>query len=204
MATEGHIQRLWIRALDQSTATVLPGTEDGRSPFWSPDGKSIGFFAEGSLKRLDLAGGLPRVLCDHASNGGAWSPDGTIILGKVLAPIARVAAGGGSCTDVTHLESAQVIHSHPQFLPDGVRFVFRAQSGNFGNASGSLYLQSLNGGMVTKILDDVDSAARFAPPDSLLAVPSRVRSGCRGPTMPCRRTVSVSFSRKLRARRLRR
>src|SRR5262249_53414810 len=79
---------LWDRSLDSLTAQALPGTENASSPFWSPDSRSIGFFASGKLKRIDASGGPPVTLCDAADNrGGAWGRDGTIL----FAPSASVA-----------------------------------------------------------------------------------------------------------------
>ena len=71
--------RLWLRPLDQTEAQPLAGTEGGTYPFWSPDSRSIGFFAAGRLLRLDLAGGAPQALTDTSGSGfsGSWSADGT-------------------------------------------------------------------------------------------------------------------------------
>src|SRR5262245_21642871 len=72
--------RLWVRSLDAITAQVLAGTEGARVPFWSPDNRSVGFFADGKLKRIDLVAGAPRTLANAAPGmGGAWSADGVIL-----------------------------------------------------------------------------------------------------------------------------
>ena len=98
--TEGQ-SRLWVRLLDDTTARALAGTEGASFPFWAPDGRAIGFFAEGKLKRVDLAGGAPQVLADAPNGrGGTWNPEGVILFtpGNVAsAPnsvITRVSAGG--------------------------------------------------------------------------------------------------------------
>jgi eukaryotic-like serine/threonine-protein kinase len=127
---------LWLRPFDSLSARSLPGTEGGRFPFWSPDSKSIAFFAGGKLKRVDITGGAPLVLCDapiagNGSVGGAWSRDGIILFG---APdgLHRVPASGGVPMLLTKANAAgqELGHGFPQFLPDGKRFLYFVQSGN--------------------------------------------------------------------------
>ena len=73
-------QRLWLRSLDKTGARPLPGTENADNPFWSADSRSIGFYASGKLKRIDIAGGVPQVLTNAVTPlGGAWNAEGTII-----------------------------------------------------------------------------------------------------------------------------
>ncbi len=74
---------LWLRPLDSLAARPLPGTEGGNFPFWSPDSKSIAFFANGKLQRADIAGGAPLVLCDATGGGGDWSRDGVILFSSM-------------------------------------------------------------------------------------------------------------------------
>ena len=79
-ATADGAPMLWVRPLDSLTARSLAGTEEGSIPFWSPDSASVGFFARGKLKRIDIAGGLPQTLADASyALGGAWSRDGVIL-----------------------------------------------------------------------------------------------------------------------------
>ncbi len=74
---------IWMRSIDQVTARPLPGTEHAQSPFWSPDSRWLGFFAEGKLKKIPVAGGPVQVLADVADAfGGSWGADGSIIFGK--------------------------------------------------------------------------------------------------------------------------
>ena len=72
------VSQLYVRRLDQLKATLLPGTDDASSPFFSPDGRWIAFFAGGKLKKISVTGGAPVTVCDAAnSRGGAWSDDDT-------------------------------------------------------------------------------------------------------------------------------
>jgi Tol biopolymer transport system component len=72
--------QLWLRPLDQVSARPLAGTAGATLPFWAPDSRSIGFFADAKLKRFDVTGGAPQVLADAPqSRGGTWSPDGVIV-----------------------------------------------------------------------------------------------------------------------------
>ena len=71
---------LWVRSLDTLTAQALAGTEGALRPFWSPDSRFLGFFADGKLKKIEVSGGPPITLCDASGGGGgAWSRDGVIV-----------------------------------------------------------------------------------------------------------------------------
>ncbi len=118
--------KLWLRPLDQTTAQPLPSTEDATFPFWAPDSRAIGFFADAKLKRLDLPGGKAQELADAANgHGGAWSRDGVILFAaNVISGLLRVPATGGTPTSVTRPAPSELSHRTPQFLPDGRRFIF--------------------------------------------------------------------------------
>ena len=133
---------LWVRSFDGSSANPLPGTEGARGPFWSHDSRSLGFFAAGKLKRIDLSGSAPQTLCDapHPGGAGSWSPEGVIIfVPESGGPIHRVAASGGATSPVTAIDRAKEFgHFWPVFLPDGRHFLYhvgsaidRQQSGIF-------------------------------------------------------------------------
>ena len=126
VATAEGTSRLWVRPLDQVTARPLAGTEGARYPFWRPDGRAIGFFADGKLKWIDLGSNVLHVPADAPNGrGGTWNSDGVIVFapngGGVLL---RVMATGGTPVPVTQLPSDQGSHRFPQFLPDGRHFLF--------------------------------------------------------------------------------
>jgi Tol biopolymer transport system component len=97
-------------------------------PFWSPDGQSIAFFAQGKLKRIDVEGGEPQTLCAAAQpRGGSWSRDGVILFGtSSIGPIYRVSSAGGQVSALTKLTAQQTTHRYPSFLPDGKHFFYFA------------------------------------------------------------------------------
>jgi Tol biopolymer transport system component len=126
------VSQLWIRPLDGAQAQPLPGTEGASYPFWSPDNRSIAFFAGGKLKKIDTTGGVPQVLGPAgAGRGGAWHPDGFILfVGQGTNPISRVSASGGVVTAATTFDPDHSIigQSWPQFLPDGRHFLYYQRS----------------------------------------------------------------------------
>src|SRR5262249_15677498 len=132
-SNQGRSQ-LFLRTLDSVSAQALPRTEGATYPFWSPDSRSIGFFADGKLKRIDVQGtnvqDVARAL--NATPGGTWNQDDVILFtGTVTAGIFRVAAAGGPIVEVTRLDSPHAIrHLSPYFLPDGRHFLFYARGGS--------------------------------------------------------------------------
>ena len=121
---------LWVRRLDSVASTAITGTEDAAFPFWAPDGTSIAFFASGSLKRVDVPGGTPRIICEAAGGrGGSWNAAGTIVFATRTSVLFQVSAAGGRPTPVTALDPAgERGHLWPQFLPDGRHFLYLADS----------------------------------------------------------------------------
>ena len=119
---------LWVRDLAETAAREIPGTDGARYPFWSPDGRMLGFFANGKLNKVDLRGGPVLPLCDtQVGRGGSWNEDGTIIFQRAWSEgLMRIPAGGGTPEPVTTLDSdrSDIAHRWPQFLPDGRRFLF--------------------------------------------------------------------------------
>ena len=136
---------LWVRPLDSFNARQLAGTDNASLPFWSPDGRFIGFFADGKLKKIPAGGGTAEVLCDaNNGRGGNWSPNGVIIFAPAgQGPIVRVSANGGDTAPVTTLDSTrhETGHRFPCFLPDGNHFLYvalPAHQGKFDIIVGSL------------------------------------------------------------------
>jgi hypothetical protein len=118
---------LYVRRLDALEARAIPGTEGAGRPFWSPDSTSVAFGAGGKLKRVDLAGGAPMILCDATlPRGGSWNEDGVILFSERSSGLMRVPAGGGQQVPVTAIqrEAGEQYHSYPQFLPGGKRFLY--------------------------------------------------------------------------------
>ena len=124
--SEGR-SRLWLRSLSSDSARPLEGTDRASFPFWSSDSRSVAFFADGSLQRIDIDGGSIAVLADAVlGRGGAWNRDGDVLFAAGPAgPILRISDTGGEPASVTRVETpAQVGHAFPQFLPDGRHFLY--------------------------------------------------------------------------------
>ncbi|MEO8259994.1 MAG: winged helix-turn-helix domain-containing protein [Acidobacteriota bacterium] len=146
------VNRLWVRRMDAEVARPLSGTETalgGLTPpmFWSPDSQSVAFDAIGQLKRIDVRGGAPRVVCDlpQLAVGGSWSADGVIVVGQPSGALLRCNAAGGTVSAVTSLDSTkgEGLHVFPSFLPDGRHFLYVRISRNAPETSG-VYVGSLD------------------------------------------------------------
>jgi eukaryotic-like serine/threonine-protein kinase len=177
----GVPKQLWLRALDTTTAQPLPGTDNAASPFWSPDSRSVAFFAGNKLKRLDIGAGLPHVLANVSpGRGGTWGPDGVVLFSvSNTSALYRTTASGGEPIAATRLGAGQVSHRYPQFLPGGRQFIFYADGQ--ADAQG-IYLGSLDTAD-TRRLVTANSAAVYAPPGWLLFI--------RGGTLVARRFDTV-------------
>ena len=159
--------QLWLRQLNAATAQPLAGAEGGEYPFWSPDSRSIGFFAGSKLKRLDIGIGPPQELADAPTGrGGTWSSEDTILFAPTNAgPLWRVLASGGSPAQVTKLDlPRQAGHRFPQFLSDRRHFLFFAQGSP--DAQG-IYLASLDGGDAKRLMP-TDTAGAYIDPGLLI------------------------------------
>jgi len=176
--------RLWLRSLDEPETRPLNGTDHGLRPFWSPDSRSIGFFAERELRRLDVAGGPVTTICEAVEGrGGTWATDGTIVFAPSFeGPLHAVSASGGEPRPLTGTESLEGSHRYPFFLPDGEHFLYLAldPSGSVGVQEESmqqLYLGSVAGGEPQLLMQGVSNAeyasgqVLYLRGDSLMARP---------------------------------
>jgi serine/threonine protein kinase/Tol biopolymer transport system component len=164
--TEGK-RLLWVRPLDSLTAQPLDGTDGAAAPFWSPDSRLMGYFANGKLFKIDASGGRPQALCDVGENrGGTWNRDGVILFGG-LEGLYRVSAQGGTPVLATKVAPREEAHRWPYFLPDGRHFVFLADASSAEDhhiRAGSLDSQE------RQILFGAVSRIAYAPPGYLLYV----------------------------------
>ena len=153
--------RLWLRSLATTTARPLPDTEGAAYPFWSPDSRSVAFFAGSALRRMDLGGGAPQTLAPaNAGQGGAWGANATIVFAPDSSGhLMRVSATGGAAVAVTTLGSEQLGHRYPHFLPDGLRFLYYAQG---APDTVGIYLGALDGRAPTR-LTPADSNGVYLP-----------------------------------------
>jgi Tol biopolymer transport system component/predicted Ser/Thr protein kinase len=160
---------LWLRPMEEVAAHPLPGTENAEYPFWSPDSRWVGFFAQGKLKKIPSVGGIVQQIAEGFpdSRGGSWGPDDTILCSTGAGSIYFVRSTGGAVTPVTKLDGSRQEGSHrfPQFLPDGRHFLFTVRSG-LAEQRG-IYAGSLDG-KTKKRLVGFDSSAVYAPPGYLL------------------------------------
>jgi Tol biopolymer transport system component len=161
---------LYLRDLGGLEATIIPGAEGGIRPFWSPDGNHLGFFHDNKLKRVDVSGGPPQVVgpVEGRPTGGTWSEDGNILFGSAYGadyPIARVSATGGDPVAVTAMDSTEVSHLWPSFLPDGKHFIYLGDASSAENHH--LKVGSLDGTVDKKISNEI-SNFQFVPPDLVL------------------------------------
>ena len=193
-------RRLWVRELNSTSAQPLPGTEGASSPFWSPDSKSLGFFADFKLKRIDLGGAQPKVLAPVPSpfGQGTWGAAGVILFSWGITPVSRVPASGGAPATATPLAKGQSNQFSPRFLPDGRRFLYVVNGVDPG-----IWLAELDGPAprrIASIAIGTDSAAEYLAPGWLVRVREGVleaqrfdagRGELSGDPIPLERSVGV-------------
>lgn len=165
--------RIAIRPLDRAEFRLLPGTDLAWQPFWSPDGRWIGFFSESKLCKVNLDGSSSVVLADASDGrGGAWSADGTIVYGPTASGcLYTIPATGGNAVQVTRLDPGreEVGHRYPCFIGDGPRFLYVA----FGkNGKRWLCVGDITGGP-SRVLRETETAALWAEPGWILGVDHR-------------------------------
>jgi serine/threonine protein kinase len=159
---------LWVRQLDTGRTERVPKTQGAEYPFWSPDSASIGFFADGKLKRIELATGIGQDICDAPhGRGGSWNASGSIVFAPAAyGGLSIVSSSGGSSTDLgIPLRTSDSLRL-PHFLPDNDHFFFLRfpQDG-----ASQVKVFSLSSRHVTDLIE-ADSAAQFSPPNQFVFV----------------------------------
>ena len=158
---------LWVRPLNAASARKMPGTEGCYYPFWSPDSKSIAFFAAGKLKRADLATGTTQDMASigFLGRGGTWNASGVILFSSYSTrTLYRISMGGGPPVAVTKLDASAKENAHywPWFLPDGDHYLYCIRSGDTANTG--IYAGSLKDpGLKTRVVAAASNGA-YAPP----------------------------------------
>jgi hypothetical protein len=170
VASSDHRPKLWLRSLLTGATEALSNTDGATFPFWSPDSKSIGFFANGNLYRIDIDGASPRALAvAPVGAGGSWNRNGDILFTLVPdAPLSRVSAGGGASERLPSSQTAGLQgpgQRFPQFLPDGRHFLYYVAE----TPVRGVYVGSLDRPERRRLFD-ADAAAVFVPPDRVLFI----------------------------------
>jgi serine/threonine protein kinase/Tol biopolymer transport system component len=158
-STLGEPPTLWVRRLDARAAQQLPGTRDAVSPFWFPDGRTLGFFAEGMLRTIRLDGERPATLSRVLDAAGGASNGEVILIGQSTGPILKTSVTGGPLAVVTVASGNSGGHRWPQFV-DQNQFIYT-------ESRGAVKLGSLDAATSTELVARRTTGV-FAPPRSLL------------------------------------
>ncbi len=165
VARSQDTKTLWVRPLNSDLAQQLEGTQGAGHPFWSPDGRNLGFFANGKLMRIAAGGGAISLLANAPNGrGAAWGADDVILYcANYLGPLMRVSAQGGSAKPATVLDNRKhSTHRFPWFLPDGKHFLYFATSHSGGNSKeNGIYMTSVDD-QQSHFIVATDSAAQYA------------------------------------------
>jgi serine/threonine protein kinase len=165
VAHSAETKLLWVRSLSSDSAQALDGTAGASHPFWSPDGRYIGFFAGGKLKKIAATGGAVASVADAPnSRGGSWSANDVIVFAPDFqAALVKVSAQGGTTAPATVLDKAKhSTHRWPWFLPDGNHFIFFANNHTGGDPKqNGVYFGSVDS-TETHLVIAADSAAQYA------------------------------------------
>jgi serine/threonine protein kinase/Tol biopolymer transport system component len=156
---------IWVRDLDALTARILPGTEEGQYPFWSPDSRTVAFFQGSKLKRMDIAGGPSVSLCDSpgGGRGGAWAGDRIVFGVAGTGVMYQVSAAGGAPTAVIKPDAAagETLLRWPSFLPDGRHFLY--SSNNSDPEKVAIEVADLASGAHQRVLGASSNAVYVSP-----------------------------------------
>jgi len=164
-------RQIWLRPLNGFEAHLLSGTENGWQPFWSPDGRYLGFFADGKLKKLEVTSGAVQTLCDAADpRGGTWNQNGLILFApNPTSQLYRVSAEGGAPSSETALDITEKVNSHrwPYFLPDGRHFLYMGYRS--GRMRMPIWLASLDSKDKKNVLESI-SKVEYTEPGYLIYI----------------------------------
>ena len=174
VAYSGHVNdyAIWTYDVGGRRTSSLDGTQGASFPFWSPDGKSIGFFSDGKLKKVDVSGGQPQVLCEAPNGrGGTWNRDGVIVFTPDGTGVGlfRVSSSGGSPVEITKLDASrfETTHRWPVFLPDGKHFLYLGANFSGQLENNAIFLGSLDS-QERRLLVSTSANAAYAEPGYLV------------------------------------
>ncbi|MHB8525927.1 MAG: TolB family protein [Candidatus Acidiferrales bacterium] len=166
VASAGGVSQIWVRQIDDFIPKPIPGTEGGESPFFSPDGEWLGFFAGTKLEKIPLGGGVPQVLCSGAAGNGSavWASDWTIYYSGGYGALMSVSGYGGKCRSLISPDviKGAVGFSQARILPDGKSLLVTVENG-FGGLESSVALLSLKTLKLRTILQTATNPAYLAP-----------------------------------------
>ena len=167
----GGVQQLYARAMNQLSATPIAGTNGAQSPFFSPDGQWVGFWAAGRLQKVPLAGGPAVPLCDAAAIFGAsWGSDDTIVFATARnGGLWRVSAAGGTPQALTTPQEGEFSHRLPHVLPGGKAVIFTISKGAQRWADTQVVVRSLETGQQTVLIEG-GADGRYVPTGHLVYV----------------------------------
>ena len=170
----GERSQLYVRRLEQLQATPLSGTVGATSPFFSPDGQWIGFFADGKLKKISVNGGAAVTLCDApAGRGGSWAEDGTIAfspdVGQGGEVILRVSSAGGTPDRLTTVGDGEITQRWPQLLAGGKAVLYTGHSSGVAFDNANLVVQALPAG-ARKVVQRGGYHGRYLPSGHLVYI----------------------------------
>jgi len=157
--------RLFVRYIDDVEPRALTGTKGAGYPFWSPDSRSVGFFADSKLMRIEISGAPPITLCDATSGkGGTWTINDVILFTPSFnTGIHKIPASGGEPEKITEIQLDQGENSHrfPECLPDGEHFIFLARSASAsqrGQVGTAIHLASIDGSIDRVLMPSISNA----------------------------------------------
>jgi serine/threonine-protein kinase len=170
-AVQKNARALYIRRFDRTSAELIPGTEGGMHPFFSPDGAWIGYWAAGQIRKAPVAGG-PSVLVTAVPPifGASWGSDGRIVFARGNGGLLEVPSDGGKSTEVTTLsnERKEVSHRLPHVLPGGDAVLFTVTHDRFPRWDETQVWVYSRRSNASKLLIDGGADARYVTSGHLL------------------------------------